>query len=438
VTDGGGGRIYFNDGRGFFGHGRSFGPPEAHYRALAVGDLDGDARLDIVAGGIGLSLVLLNQGKGVFYEGRLDDCASPPAGVICLDKTHTTATLALARFDAGTSLDLVVGYNQLDGAGGQGVLYLNGGSGRFVARLPETCTSDASPGLPAMICLGAADRGAVWQHVAVGDVDAQAGFDIVATFDALPDRVFLSLPQGGFEDAVDLVLPATQAPTLPDSSGIEEEAAPTPAPAGPPQPSAFVEGGLMLVDIDGNGRLDAVRGRYGGQNDVLLSDAEGHRRVVTFGTGADATTAIATADLDDDGDLDIAVGNWLERSAVYLNDGSGAFPPATPIAGGQPANELAAGDIDLDGDLDLVTAQRGGQGVLVRLNAGSGGFSETLPIATVRPSSLVMGDLNGDRYLDLIMGFFSAPLSVYLYRPEGGGSSWLGRRSGDRVPPGWR
>ncbi len=420
VTDGLGGRIYLNDGRGFLGRGRPFGPPAAHYRTLAIGDINGDARLDIVAGGIGLSLVLVNQGEGVFHEGPIDDCATPPTGVICLNMTATAATMALAPLDAGPSLDIIVGYNQSDGAGGQGVVYLNDGSGRFSVGAPETCSVHDSPGLPAMVCLGNAAPGLVWQHVAVGDIDAQAGFDIVAAFGAAPDRVFLSLSQGGFADPVDLVPPTTRVPTLPDSSNIEEEANLSPSPDRPPQPSALVEGGLVLVDLDGNGRLDVVRGRYGGQNDVSLGDAGGNRRVVTFGTGADATTAVVTADLDDDGDLDLAVGNWQERSAVYLNDGAGAFPAATNVAGGQPVVGLAAGDIDLDNDLDLVAAQPGGRGVLVHLNIGSGVFSGTLSIAAGRPSSLVLGDLNGDRYLDLILGSFSAPLSVYLYQPERG------------------
>ena len=314
VTDGLGGWIYFNDGRGFFGPGRPFGPPDARYRDLAIGDTNGDARLDIVAGGVGLSLILLNQGEGVFYEGRLADCASPPEGVTCLDMNLTAATLALAPLDAGPSLDIVVGYNLPDGAGGQGVVYLNDGAGRFAARAPESCTAGVSPGLPDMVCLGAADAGAVWQHVAVGDLDAQAGFDIVAAYDANPDRVFLSSSQGGFADAADLASVATPEPVMPDPGDIEEEANPIPSPATSPQSSALVEGGMVLVDIDGNGRLDVVRGRYSGQNDVSLGGAGGNRRLAAFGTGADATTAIVTADLDDDGDLDIAVGNWQERS----------------------------------------------------------------------------------------------------------------------------
>ena len=60
------------------------------------------------------------------------------------------------------------------------------------------------------------------------------------------------------------------------------------------------------------------------------------------------------------------------------------------------------------------------KGCSLALNVGSGVFSGTLPIAAGRPSSLVLGDLDGDRYLDLVTGSFSGPLSIYFYRPEGG------------------
>src|SRR5262249_39685510 len=101
-------------------------------------------------------------------------------------------------------------------------------------------------------------------------------------------------------------------------------------------------------------------------------------------------------------------------------------------------SSLAIGDLNGDGRLDLVTANIGGDPlgtptpagtVSVLLGTGGGPFSAAPPSPTgsALPSSVAIGDLNGDGRLDLAVANYGSPSSS---APAGTVSVFLGTGNG--------
>jgi FG-GAP-like repeat/FG-GAP repeat len=125
--------------------------------------------------------------------------------------------------------------------------------------------------------------------------------------------------------------------------------------------------------------------------------------------------AVVTGDFNGDGLLDLVTANQSSNTvSVLLGKGDGTFQQAQNFDTGAGPQSLAVGDFNGDGKLDLVTVNANDVSVL--LGAGNGAFqvpqslvlpgqfppgytgSTALPQA---PTSVAVGDLNGDGKLDL-------------------------------------
>lgn len=190
----------------------------------------------------------------------------------------------------------------------------------------------------------------------------------------------------------------------------------------PPTPANSTE--VDAADVDGDGDLDLFVANLGA-NQLLINDGNG------FFSDASATNLPPAdpnflndisaearfADVDGDGDADILVSNENPfdpasggQNRLLLNDGTGVFTDET--VGRLPAvidqtSGFAVGDIDTDGDLDLIVVNIGSNRVL--LNDGSGFFAdETAALHPGDPGRSsrkgVLGDIDGDACLDLVVG----------------------------------
>jgi hypothetical protein len=166
-------------------------------------------------------------------------------------------------------------------------------------------------------------------------------------------------------------------------------------------------GFVLLADVYGDGNLDAITTDVGG-DDLFVAFGDGKRLLVD---GVQATFIAAVADLNGDGIPDI-VGTTDTGIFVILGKGDRKFAKAVTFSsGGQNPYGIAVGDLNHDGIPDLVVAnygteQNGDYGnIAVLLGKGDGtSFDPPVlyPIGKYEdPSSLILGDFNGDGNLDI-------------------------------------
>jgi hypothetical protein len=172
----------------------------------------------------------------------------------------------------------------------------------------------------------------------------------------------------------------------------------------------------VLGDADGDGDLDLFyldNGTHSvGGASVIFNDGYGSLTGRKLIPGIYYGNSLRLGDVDGDGDVDVLTTDYQSNIvSVRLNDGVGSFSGTHDVAVGRSPQNVNVGDVDSDGDLDLLTANRFGNSVSIRLNGGDGSgsntglFSDGVDVpAGINPSSLVVGDVDGDNDLDFLVG----------------------------------
>jgi hypothetical protein len=379
--------------------------------SVAVGDLRGDGRLDIVTANDGSNSVSVLFGNG---DGTFQNAVNLSVGV-------NPVTVALGDLRGDGRLDIVTANQGFTDIQGSVSVLLNQDDGTFQPAV------DYSLGAPALD-LAARD-------VALGDFNGDGRLDIVTANNSADGGSFSLLVGNGdgtFQTGVEHAVPASpisitaadlnhdgtldlvmgtflgRADNLDEVLGNGDGTFQAPVTIG----SGILPASIAVGDFQGNGILDlAVANTSGDDVSVILGNGDGtFQTVPTFATDA-GPAAIATGDLRGNGIQDLVTANSDNNTvSVLLGNGDGTFQTAVNYAAGSGPHSVALADLTGNGILDIVVVNRSVgpvfQGtVTVLLGNGDGTFQAPLT-SVIRgqsdfPESVAIGDLNGDGIPDL-------------------------------------
>lgn len=156
---------------------------------------------------------------------------------------------------------------------------------------------------------------------------------------------------------------------------------------------------VLLAELDGDGILDLLVARQGGDLEIHRGGGEARfekraRDIAGHWTHLDA------GDVDNDGDLDLLLGGADGGAALYLNEGGLRFRPATAAlpAATAPAVAPRFVDFDSDGRLDIAWSA----GVVLLQDDALRFRADPQAAAAPADAGYTIADVNGDGYPDLL------------------------------------
>ena len=426
-------------------------------QSVALGDLNGDGKLDIATTNECQSNtgcqngnstgILLGNGDGTFQlnasyaagTSNFEEMEGPSLSTVSLADTNgdgkldvlVTNSCSGADFDCGVgAVNVLLGYG--DGTLQAGIIYpvtgsANGlatadvnGDGKPDVIVANECNTDCSAGTVSILINngdGTFQTGNTYPSggqytlwAAAGDLNGDGKADIVLSNQCgVPNvcssssvSVLLGNGDGTFQSATSYSLTSTNGQSI------------------------------VLGDVNGDGKLDVVvvfqcdnNNCNSGGADVLLGNGDGtFQPAVDYSAGGLYTLGASIGDVNGDGKADLVLISECNSSnnctngvaSVLLGNGDGTFQPAVTYSTiGVDANSMQLADLNGDGKLDIVAENECASNndcstgsLVVLLGNGDGtfqtGVTTNMNSQFFFSQSLVVADFNGDQKLDVAFG----------------------------------
>ena len=328
--------------------------------SVAIGDFNGDGKLDLAVANYLSDNVTIRLGDGM---GGFPDANASTVGA-----GDGPQAVAIGDFNRDGKLDLAVA-NQ---GSADVTIRLGDGTGGF----PDANASAVGAGMNPVA-------------IAIGDFNGDGKQDL-AVVNQFSLTIRLGDGSGGF----------------PTASTIGAGDGPT---------------SIAVGDFNDDGKQDLAVANGGDDNvTIRLGDGMGGFPTASTVGAGNGPTSIAVGDFNRDGKQDLAVSNGLsDNVTIRLGDGMGGFPDAnasTVSAGGDPV-AIAIGDFNGDGKQDFGVANASSDNVTIQLNTcnaipcGNTNFMQPagspIPVGSY-PFPLAVGDFNQDGKQDLATGNFQS------------------------------
>lgn len=343
--------------------------------SLALADVNGDGRLDVLTANRVTSdvSVLLGNGTGSLGRPRAFVSDEQPEAVAAGDLNGDGLDDAVAVNSAGPPPTMAV------------LLALPDGSGAL------TGVEDVLV-LPNPMALAGVDADDS------GIADVVAGPSVAG---AVAAQLALAEPTGGFAAPLD----------LPGAGGAV----------------AAVQG-----DFNGDGSGDlAVANKLTDSVSVFLRVGIAQFGALVSTAVGSGVAGVSAGDWNRDGRSDLAVIRQIPSSAgevdILLANGDGTFMAAAPLVAGPSPTGIDRGDFNNDGRLDLVASNQGSGTLSVWIGAGNGTFgSPSAVVVTGGPRAVVVGDFDRDGFDDLATLVQTPSSQLGVFFGDGTGSFGVG------------
>ena len=354
--------VLLGNGDGTFRTAVNYGSGGYQATSIAVVDVNGDGKPDLLAANRGSSNVgvLLGNGDGTFQT------------ALTYGSGWETSSVAVGDVNGDGKPDVVVAGGQT----GTVSILLGNGDGTFKAA----------------VAYGSGGQGDF--SVAVGDVNGDGKLDVLVA-----NEFACSICRNGNVGVL-----------LGNGDGTFQ-------PAQTYSSDSWATGSVALADVNGDGKPDLLLANLspaGGANygtvSVLLGNGDGTFQTAKVYASGGPALSVAVGDANGDGKPDLAVAN--DNVGVLSGNGDGTFQAGRNytlgvIAGG--AQAVAVVDVNGDGLPDLLGADCNDSectsyaGVL--LNNGDGTFqpAKTQSAGGTYPDAIAAADVNGDNKPDLLV-----------------------------------
>ncbi|CAM4827581.1 unnamed protein product [Rotaria magnacalcarata] len=321
--------------------------------AIALGDFNNDARLDIAVANYGTNNIGVFLGYG---NGTLSSHAIYPTG----DNSHPIS-VAVGDFNSDSILDIAVANYGIDKIG----VLLGYGDGTFVSQMTYP-TGDVSKPI----------------SVAIGDFNNDIQLDIaVVNSNWNSVGIILGYGNGSFASQTDF------------SAGVYSSVR-----------------SLALGDFNNDSHLDiVVTNANKDQEHISIFLGNGNGTFLSHGkykTGIGSIPfSVVIGQFNNDSHLDIAVGNrGTNNVGIFIGYGDGTFSKQAvyPTNDGSNAISIAAGDFNGDNQTDVVVANYGTFTIGVFLAISNTNFENKTTCYTgssARPAAISLGDFTNDGQL---------------------------------------